>query len=584
LACNKTEDLDHTTNHTNLPQLDALRLELEETRARLEEANDTLDAIRAGEVDALVVKENDNHQLYTLKSSDQTYRIFIEQMTEGVVTLNFENNILYCNTRFADLVQQPLEKVIGQPFCKFILNDHWHHCDELMQKAWISQARGELNVIGSTGQEIPMLISCKRLDLEESMSMSIILTDLSNQKQVQETLIKNNAQLEEAERIARYLNANLEALVQERTHELEKTIEEKIRIGEELHHNQERLTQILETMAEGVVIMNADADIIYANPMAQKILELELDPLTGKIYRTAAQSVAIDGSPLKKEDTPMYISMATGKPVYDTEIGIAAPGKERFYILVNAAPIFDMDNNITGSIGTFMDVTRRRIAIQQKDDFIGVASHELKTPITVLKTSIQLLDRLKHNPTHKMLPVLIEQANKGMKKLGYLVEDLLDVSRLKEGQLALNKKDFALEEILHDSFAHLHTGRRSQIIVRGDSNLQLHADPNRIEQVLVNFINNAVKYAPDSGEIVINVVKLENNVRISVTDYGPGIDKAKQRHLFDRYYRTDYSGEQYSGLGLGLYISAEIVKKHGGQFGVDSEPGKGSTFWFTLPL
>jgi len=576
--------VDNTRNDIKLNELEALRLELEETRARLEEANDTLDAIRAGEVDALVVKENDNHQLYTLKSADQTYRIFIEQMTEGVVTLNFENNILYCNTRFAELVQQPLEKVIGQPFCKFILNDHWHHCDELMQKAWISHARGELNVISSTGQEIPMLISCKRLDLEESMSMSVILTDLSNQKQVQETLIQKNAQLEEAERIARYLNANLEALVQERTHELEKTIEEKIRIGEELRHNQERLTQILETMAEGVVIMNAEADIIYANPMAQKILELELDPLTGKIYRTAAQSVAIDGAPLKREDTPMFISMATGKPVYDTEIGIAAPGKERFYILVNAAPIFDMNNNITGSIGTFMDVTRRRIAIQQKDDFIGVASHELKTPITVLKTSIQLLDRLKHNPTHKMLPVLIEQANKGMKKLGYLVEDLLDVSRLKEGQLALNKKDIALEEILHDSFAHLHTGRRSQIIVRGDSQLQLHADPNRIEQVLVNFINNAVKYAPDSGEIVINVVKLENNVRISVTDYGPGIDKAKQKHLFDRYYRTDYSGEQYSGLGLGLYISAEIVKKHGGQIGVDSEPGKGSTFWFTLPL
>jgi len=584
LACYKTADLDHTTNHTTLAELDALRLELEETRARLEEANDTLDAIRAGEVDALVVKENDSHQLYTLKSADQTYRIFIEQMTEGVVTLNFENNILYCNTRFAELVRQPLEKVIGQAFCKFIAGHLWDDCDMLIQKAWINNTRGELSLLSSTGEEIPTLLSCKRLDLEESMSMSVILTDLSSQKQAQELLLQKNVQLAEAEKIARYLNANLEVLVQERTHELEKTIEEKIQISEELRHNQERLTQILETMAEGVTIMDANGDIIYANPMAQKILELELHPLPRPVYQTPVQAVTIDGAPLEKKDHPGYISMTTGKPVYDTEIGIAAPGKERFYILVNAAPIFDKNNNITGSIGTFMDVTRRRIAIQQKDDFIGVASHELKTPITVLKTSIQLLDRLKHNPTHKMLPVLIEQANKGMKKLGYLVEDLLDVSRLKEGQLALNKRDFALEEILHDSFAHLHTGKRSQIIVRGDSQLQLHADPNRIEQVLVNFINNAVKYAPDSGEIVINVVKLENNVRISVTDYGPGIDKTKQRHLFDRYYRTDYSGEQYSGLGLGLYISAEIVKKHGGQIGVDSEPGKGSTFWFTLPL
>lgn len=102
--------------------------------------------------------------------------------------------------------------------------------------------------------------------------------------------------------------------------------------------------------------------------------------------------------------------------------------------------------------------------------------------------------------------------------------------------------------------------------------------------MVVNFINNAVKYAPGSKEIIINVIKRETDVCISVTDQGPGIEKEKQLHLFDRYFRTDYSGEQYSGLGLGLYISAEIVKKHAGQIGVDSEPGMGSTFWFSLPL
>ena len=139
--------MDNIKNHTDqISELDLLRLELEETRARLEEANDTLDAIKAGEVDALVVKENEGHQLYTLKSADQTYRIFIEQMTEGVVTLNFENNILYCNSRFAELVQQPLEKVIGQPFCDFISGNHWSHCDALIQKAWISNARGRTSL------------------------------------------------------------------------------------------------------------------------------------------------------------------------------------------------------------------------------------------------------------------------------------------------------------------------------------------------------------------------------------------------------------------------------------------------------
>jgi hypothetical protein len=114
--------------------------------------------------------------------------------------------------------------------------------------------------------------------------------------------------------------------------------------------------------------------------------------------------------------------------------------------------------------------------------------------------------------------------------------------------------------------------------------LQIYADELRIDQLVVNFVNNAVKYAPNSKDICLNVERVGNMARISVKDTGPGIETDKIPYLFGRYYRADYSGSQYSGLGLGLYISAEIIKKHGGEIGVDSELGKGSTFWFTLPL
>jgi signal transduction histidine kinase len=111
----------------------------------------------------------------------------------------------------------------------------------------------------------------------------------------------------------------------------------------------------------------------------------------------------------------------------------------------------------------------------------------------------------------------------------------------------------------------------------------LYADEHRIEQVLVNFVNNAVKYAPDSRQIDLTVSKVENNVKVSVKDYGPGIPEENIPHLFDRYWRASHSGKKYTGLGLGLYICAEIIARHDGKIGVESTIGQGSTFWFTLP-
>ena len=117
-----------------------------------------------------------------------------------------------------------------------------------------------------------------------------------------------------------------------------------------------------------------------------------------------------------------------------------------------------------------------------------------------------------------------------------------------------------------------------------DVDLKVCADAGRIDQIMINFVNNAIKYAPGSKEIRIKVERLGNLAKVSVIDKGPGIPPEQLPYLFDRYYRVDSSGSQYSGLGLGLYISSEIIKKHDGQIGVESEIGKGSVFWFTLPV
>lgn len=565
-------------------RLEELQAELNETRFRLEEATDTIEAIRLGEVDALVVKNEEGHQLYTLKSVDRSYRIFIEQMNEGAMTLDPGGSILYCNSRFAELIGYPLEKVFGQLLQRFVSGGSREVCKALIAEAWTSNIQGELNLVTATGTEVPVLLSLKTLNLDGELSLSIIITDLSRHKESQKQLLEKNAQLEQAQLIAQDLNANLEYTVKARTHELEKTVREKIAIAEELRRNQEQLSRILETMAEGVSIMNIDGKLTYANPMAREILGLKQDQnIEGGFVPQWSNYFRVDGSPLPEAEHPMMIAMTTGQPVYDAEIGIQLAGQELSYVSINAAPLHQEHEAVVAVIGTFMDVTHRRKAMQQKDDFIIVASHELKTPITSLQASVQLLNHIKHDPMNAMVPVLIEKANRSMNKVTNLLEDLLNTGKYTQGQLHLNKTRFVLSRLIEDNFRDIHSDGRFDILVEGERELEVYGDPDRLEQVVTNFVNNAMKYASASKAIRIRIEKTEHSSKLSVIDNGPGIPSDKLPHIFERYYRVDGHGKQYSGLGLGLYICSEIIKKHGGEIGVESKAGVGSTFWFTLP-
>jgi PAS domain S-box-containing protein len=259
-----------------------------------------------------------------------------------------------------------------------------------------------------------------------------------------------------------------------------------------------------------------------------------------------------------------------------------ADGVYRWH-LIRLMPIKNEDGGVQLWVGTATDIHELRLLQQQKDDFMTIASHELKTPITSLKAALQLLGRMKDNP-NKMLPILIEQANKSMERVTTLIENLLNINKLNEGQLHLNKTSFTIAQMITDCCQNIRTAGVYKIITDGDKELMLYADADRIDQVIVNFVNNAIKYAPGHKEIHVNIEKIENMAKVSVSDKGPGIPPEKLPYLFDRYYRADSSGMQYSGLGLGLYISSEIIKSHNGRIGVDSETGKGSTFWFTLPI
>lgn len=242
-------------------------------------------------------------------------------------------------------------------------------------------------------------------------------------------------------------------------------------------------------------------------------------------------------------------------------------------------------------VGTSLDITKQKLLdeataelMKQKDDFISIASHELKTPITSLKAALQMIHRMKDNPSPGVLSNMIELSTRSLDKVSILVEDLLNASRINHGQLHLNRGNFIIAEMIDSCCSHVRLNGQYSILTTGDVSLSVNADKDRIEQVVVNFVNNAIKYAPESKKIEINILKVDETVKVSVTDAGPGIPAEKIPHLFDRYYRADERGLQYSGLGLGLYICAEIIKKHEGTIGAESTEGKGSSFWFALPV
>jgi PAS domain S-box-containing protein len=259
--------------------------------------------------------------------------------------------------------------------------------------------------------------------------------------------------------------------------------------------------------------------------------------------------------------------------------------KDGTVIWVHVTSILFKDQGETLGFTVIEDITEQHKLRVQKEEFVSIASHELKTPVTSLKAVIQLLNRMiKKDPENTAkIADLAAHAELYTTKLIHLVDDLSDSSKIEQGQLSLNKIHFPLTNVLEECCNHIPVDGKHYITNKGELNTEVFADQNKIEQVLINFVNNAVKYAPDSEEIIIEVENLEDKVKVTVIDHGPGIAVDSALQVFNRYYRVGKEGNRRAGLGLGLYISAEIIKRHQGEIGVNTEPGKGSAFWFTIP-
>lgn len=253
-----------------------------------------------------------------------------------------------------------------------------------------------------------------------------------------------------------------------------------------------------------------------------------------------------------------------------------------YWHLARAVPMV-VDGHVTFWLGTNTNIHQQKTNEDKKDEFISIASHELKTPLTTIKAFFQLSKR--EADINSKLHPLIEKTDRQLDRLGRLIDDLLDVSKINAGKMVYNIEDFDFGQMLADTVESIQqTTKKQHIELHTTCDIMLRGDQHRLEQVLINLLNNAIKYGPDADKIIVHCTIESGNIIVSVQDFGIGIAEEHLKGLFDRFYRVDNSSARFQGLGLGLFISNEIVKRHAGSFWIESEPGKGSTFYFLLPL
>jgi PAS domain S-box-containing protein len=236
--------------------------------------------------------------------------------------------------------------------------------------------------------------------------------------------------------------------------------------------------------------------------------------------------------------------------------------------------------------GVMADITEQKMDDIRKNDFIGMVSHELKTPLTSLNAIVQVANAKLKTSDDQFLAGAMTKAIAQVKRMSTMINGFLNISRLESGKVMIEKSHFNIDELIHEITEEMKLSVAShQISVTPCPPIDIYADRDKINSVVSNLISNAVKYSPKDTMIKVSCTLSKNEVTVSISDQGIGIKSSDADKIFDRYYRVESSNTRHiSGFGIGLYLSAEIIERHGGKIWLESEPGKGSTFYFSLPL
>lgn len=360
-------------------------------------------------------------------------------------------------------------------------------------------------------------------------------------------------------------------------------VSEDLKHKRQLRENEEKFKMLAESMPQLVWTTDKDGHATYFNSNWYEFTSIKKgENPWGQITCLLGISQS-EADHIQKE----WEACIQKKQVYEKEMlfdNYKKTGKKHWF-LVRAIPVYNEENEIDLWIGTCTDIDDFKQLQQQKDDFLGIASHELKTPLTSLKLYSQYIERNLRSQGDLANANVAQKMDEQINKLTELIGELLDVTKIQNGQIELKTMTFNFNDLINEVVEEQQLATKHKITVNADSVGELEADRHRLAQVMSNLIGNAIKYSPDADEIVVTAERVGDKLRFCVQDYGIGIPEEKIQHVFKQYYRVSGSKEHtIPGLGLGLYISSEIIKRSKGSIYVNSERGKGSNFCFELPV
>jgi len=615
----------------------SLYAEMAELQSRVDEAEETLRAIREGEVDALVIDSPNGEVVYTLTSADYPYRLMIDEMNEGAVTVSPDSFILYCNRNFAAILGLSDSNASGVPLGDYIVPEMREQFLGDLEKTREQCIRREYTLSFGDGKQVPVLMSFAKLQ-PETNTISIVVTDLTPQKTLEEKL--------------RQAKNGLEEQVAERTKELR---DSEARLFGILEHSaadlkaMRRLNEIGTRCAkdghnvDGCLkdILNVSIEITGAEKGNIQLLNRESGSLRIAIQSGFDESFNDFFANVTDESVACGVALHSFQRVVVediTESEIYA-GKPSLDVMLKAGvrsvqslPLLSSSGNLLGVISThfsephrpseqelrLMDLLARqtadyleRIRVEGereqllsrehelrhtaeeanrlKDEFLAIMSHELRNPLNVILGYAELLLRMEEIKESPNLHRMADAVKRNAVAQSKLIRDLLDLSRLRSGKLELNREtvspvasiENAIETVRNEAEG---KGINIEVIVPEDV-MFVRADPVRLEQIIWNLLNNSVKFTPRGGRITVRLEEEGDEIVLTVSDNGQGMDSSFLPHIFEIFRQADSgTNRSQSGMGIGLAVVQQLVELHGGSVSVHSEGvGKGATFTIRLP-
>lgn len=338
---------------------------------------------------------------------------------------------------------------------------------------------------------------------------------------------------------------------------------------------------MLSHITDFVYLFDLDGCFTYSNKPLLDLLGISLEDIIGKSFYDLPYPEEL----AQTLQAHIQHVIDTKQQIVDETLYVSPSGVVGYYEYI-FSPVLGADGQVAVVAGSTRNITDRVRQQRQKDEFLAIASHELKTPLTSLKAYGQVLQRQLARDGKVSAVAHLAKMDAQINRLIALINDLLDVTMLEGGTFQYHDADFAFDTLIAETIEEVQRTTERQTISReGLTNATVYGDRARIGQVLINLLTNAIKYAPEAERIVVRSTADGETVTVRVQDFGMGISPERQIHVFERFYRaleTQY--ETVPGLGLGLYVSAEIIQRHGGRIWVESEQGKGATFCFSLPL